>query len=329
MPNFVLMMQSLLLAAIVGGVVLLVIARSGANPAPWRLAAGWIGGLGAGIYAGCGLLGDWPRWPPLEDRDRLLVILLPLALAVEFAAMLMQNRRWPAWLLRISLAAAVAPILLHNSAYLADLSGPGSAEWNRVEAVLVLGSSAVMLAGVWGLLAKLHARTSDRALSPVVILVALACGITVMLCGYYRGGLLALPIAGAIAGVSLASYALPKQPAENPCPGIGLIGIFTVIFIGRFYGSLPTSLAICLLLVPLLAWTGELPRIRNLPPAARAAIRIAAVLAALALIVTCAQIRFNAAFSHRVAAARLKFQISNPSHLLSVFDSALALASPN
>ena len=78
-----------------------------------------------------------------------------------------------------------------------------------------------------------------------------------------------------------------------------------------------------------LAWTAEIPRIRKLPPAARAAIRIAAVLAALALIVTCAQIRFNAAFSHRVAAARLKFQISNPPLLPSVFDSTPAIASPN
>ena len=326
MPDFVLMGQSLLLAAIVAGLVLLVIARPGVDHPRWQLAVGWVGGLGAGIYAGCGLLGEWPRWPPLEDRDRFLVILLPLALAVEGAAMLLPTRRWLAWLLRICLATAAAPILLHNSVYLKDLSGPGSAEWNRAEAVLVLLFSAVMLAGVWGLLAKLHARTSDRALSPVVILVALACGITVMLCGYYRGGLLALQIAGAIAGVTLASCALPKQPAENPCLGIGLIGIFTVVFIGRFYGSLPTSLAICLLLVPLLAWTGELPRIRNLPPAARAAIRIAAVLAALALIVTCAQIRFNAAFSHRVAAARLKFQISNPPLLPSVFDSTPAIA---
>ena len=97
MPDYGLLVQGFLLAAIVGGLTLLAIARP-ANPPPWRIAAGWVGGLGAGIYCGCARLGDWPRWPPLEDRDRLLVILLPLALAVEFAAMLMQNRRWPAWL---------------------------------------------------------------------------------------------------------------------------------------------------------------------------------------------------------------------------------------
>ncbi|MGI8979425.1 MAG: hypothetical protein ACR2FY_09380 [Pirellulaceae bacterium] len=294
MPDYVLFVQGLLLAAIVAGLVLFAIARPG-NPPLWRIVAGWIAGLGAGIYCGCGLLGEWPRWPPLEDRDRFLVILLPLALAVEGGAMLVRERRWIVWALRITLAAAAAPVLLYNSVYLTDLSGPGSAEWNRGEAALVLGLSAAMLAGVWGLLARLQTSTSDRALSPVLGFTALAGGATVMLCGYYRGGLLALPIVGAIAGVTLASYAFPKQPTENPCLGIGLIGIFTITFIGRFYGSLPTSLAICLLLAPLLAWTAELPRIRKLPSVARAAIRIAAVVAALIAIVTFAQIRFNAA----------------------------------
>lgn len=295
MPDFVLMAESLLVAAIVAGLALLVIARP-ASPSPWRVATGWVAGLGAGIYGGCGWLGELPRWPPLEDRDRFLVILLPLALAVEGAAMLIKPR-WPIWIARIAVAAAAAPILLYNSSYIADLDGdgPGSAEWNRAETALVLSLSAVMLAGVWGLLGRLKARDSDRALSPVLVFTALASGVTVMLCGYFRGGRLALPIAGAIAGVTLASYAFPKQQVENPCLGIGIIGIFTIRFIGRFYGSLPTSLAIGLLLAPLLAWTAELPWFRKLPPAARATIGIAAVLAALALIVTYAQLRFNAA----------------------------------
>ncbi len=295
MPDFLQMAQSPVLAASVAGLVLLAIARPGGGPSVWRVAAGWVGGLGAGVYVGCGLLDQWPRWPPLEDRDRFLVVLLPLALAVEAVAMLLPERRRMAWLLRIVLASVAAPILLFNSVYVADLGGPGSAEWNRGETVLVLGLSVLMLAGVWGLLARLKVRTSDRALSPVLVLSALACGATVMPSGYYLGGLLALPIAGAIAGASLASYAFPKQPVENPCLGVGLIGIFTICFIGRFYASLPTSLAICLLLAPLLAWTAELPCFRKLPAAARTAIRIGTVLAALLVIVTYAQVSFNSA----------------------------------
>ena len=120
-----------------------------------------------------------------------------------------------------------------------------------------------------------------------------------MLCGYFRGGQFALPIAGVIAGVTLASYALPQQPTGNPCLGVSMIGIFTVTFVGRFYGSLPTSPAVGLLFAPLLFWIAEIPGLRKLPPAARAAIGVVAVLAALVLIVAWAQIRFNAALHAR------------------------------
>jgi hypothetical protein len=296
MPDYVRMAECLLLAAMVAGLALRAIVRP-ANPPPWRVATGWIASLGGGIYCGCGLLGEWPRWPPLEDRDRFLVILLPLALVVEFAAMLLRDRRRVAWGLRFCIAAAAAPILLYNSIYLSDLSGPGSAEWSLAEAAIVLSLSAVVLAGIWGLLAVLQSRASDRGLPPALVLVALASGATVMLCGYFRGGQFALPIAGAIAGVTLASFALPKQPAGNPCLGVSMIGIFTVTFIGRFYGSLPTSAAIGLWFAPLLLWIAEIPALRKLPPAARAAIGITAVLAALVLIVAWAQIRFNAALT--------------------------------
>jgi hypothetical protein len=298
MPDYVLLVQGFLLAAVVAGLALLIIARP-ANPVPWRMAAGWVTGLGAGIYCGCARLREGPHWPPLEDRDRFLVILLPLALAVEFAAMLLPTPRWIAWMLRIAVATAAAPILLYNSSYLADLSGPGSAEWNRAGTALVLGFSGVILAAIWGLLAVLQARTSDRVLAPVLVFTALASGATVVLCGYFRGGQFALPIAGAIAGVTLASYALPKQPTGDPCLGVSMIGIFTVTFIGRFYGSLPTSSAIGLLFAPLLFWIAEIPALRKLPSAARAAIGVVGVLAALVLIVAWAQIRFNAALHAR------------------------------
>ena len=297
MPDLLLMAMGLALGAILAGGVLFVIVRPGSSSVSWRLAAGWAGGLGVGIYASCYLLGEWPRWPPTEDRHRFLVILLPLALAVEAAAMLLPARRWPVWFLRISLAAATPPVLLYNTSYLADLDGPdlpGIPIWNRAEAVLILGLSAMMLTGLHSLLVRLRARTSDRALALILTLVILGSGVTVMLCGYYRGGLLALPMAGAITGVTLASCAILQQPVENASLGVGILGIFTLCFIGRFFGSLPTGLALGLPLVPLLAWTAELPRIRKLPPAARAAIRMAAVLAALVAIVTWAQIRFNA-----------------------------------
>ena len=45
---------------------------------------------------------------------------------------------------------------------------------------------------------------------------------------------------------------------------MSVIGIFSVVLLGRFFGTLSTGLAACLLLAPLLAWTVELPRLRTL-----------------------------------------------------------------
>lgn len=295
MPDVILMARSLNVAAVVAALALLAIALP-AKPLPWRVAAGWIASLAVGIFAGCYLAGEWPNFPPTEDRHRFLLILLPLVLAVEAAAMLLPGRRWIVWSLRLAVAALATPILLYRSSYLTDLDGdgPGTAQWNFGEAALVLILSAVMLAGVWMLLAKLQARTSPRALSPVLVLTLLACGLANMLCGYYRGGLFSLPLAGALTGAAIAAYALPKQSAENPILGIGILSIFTIRFIGRFYGSLPTELSLGLLFAPLLAWTGELPWFRKLSATTRAGIGTAAVVAALATIVGFAMARFMA-----------------------------------
>src|SRR6476469_8630525 len=103
MPDFVLMAESFLLSAIVASFVLATIALP-TKARSWQLAA--LPGLAGGIYAGCILIGEWPRWPPTEDRHRFLVILLPLALAVEAAALLFPGRRVIVWGLRIALSAA-------------------------------------------------------------------------------------------------------------------------------------------------------------------------------------------------------------------------------
>ena len=163
-------------------------------------------------------------------------------------------RRWP------------RPVLLHHTVYLADLSGPGSAEWTTAEAAGILLGLAIGLVAVWGLLAGLQSRSPGLALSPVLMLVALACSVTVMLSGYYYGGLLGLPVASALAGAALASRATSTRSLADANLGISLVGIFTVLVIGRFFGSLPTSTAICLGCGPLLAWIVETPPLRRLGP---------------------------------------------------------------
>jgi hypothetical protein len=303
MPDFVLFAKALLVSAVTAGLTLLLVAWPERNARPWRLRAGWIAGLAAGIYAGCGVLDQWPRWPAPEDRDRFLVILLPLTLAVEAASAWLPSR-WPARLLRWGVAAAAAPILLYNTTYLADLAGPNSAEWSPDQAALILAALGAALAGEWELLALFQSRTSERAASPVLVFVLLASGITVMLSSYYRGGLLGFPLAGAISGATLASYARMPHAAASQSHGgnnlgVGLVGTFTLLVIGRFFGALPTGTMICLFAAPLVAWVSEVPPVRKWSPRARALTRLVAVAVPLILIVTWAQMRFIAAFSAR------------------------------
>ena len=110
-----------------------------------------------------------------------------------------------------------------------------------------------------------------------------------MLSGYLTGGQRALPLAGTLAGATLASLAAPAPPDSSRYLGVGMIGLFSVLVVGRFFGSLPTDAAVWLLLAPLLAWVPECPGVRRLPPGVRAAARAALVAVPLVLVVMHAQ----------------------------------------
>ncbi len=285
MPDFTLWGNAVLVSAVAAALLLLLAAWPWRTPSPWRLRLGWVLSLGAGFYAGCAILKQWPRWPAPEDRDRFLIILMPLTLAVEIVAALVNRPRWLPWLLRLSVAGAAAPILLYHSIYVTDLSGPDTAVWSPARAVMIFVALAAALAAVWGLLALLPTSSSERSAAPVLVLVLLAAGVAVMKSGYLVGGLLALPLAGALAGATLTSFIVPAPMPPNTSRylGVGVIGLFTLLVMGHYFGSLPTWAAVCLLLVPLLAWLPEL--LGRLWPSVREAVRLSLVALPLLFIV--------------------------------------------
>ncbi len=83
MPNARELAEAIGLAAAVAGVILLVGGRLLGRGNPRRASVAWALGVGAGFFCGSWLLGLRPHWPFLEDKDRFLGILLPLAVAVE------------------------------------------------------------------------------------------------------------------------------------------------------------------------------------------------------------------------------------------------------
>ncbi len=296
MLDVVLLAKAVVVGALAAAVVMR-LATWGA-PRPWCRNACWTWAVAAGILAASGATDQWPHWPAREDRARFLTLLVPLALVVETLAAARPSSR-ATWIMRLGLAATVAPIVLHNSVYLADLNGPDSAEWSSSEAALILCGLAAILASIWAIMSRLLSRTSTSALLWVLVLDALATAVTVMLSGYFRAGLLALGLAGATAGATLASYAAQPRLPTTGSLGMSVIGIFAVVLMGRFFGALSTGLAACLLIAPLLAWTAELPGLCKLPPRGRGAAQLAFVVIPLVVVVMIAHHKFTAASTAR------------------------------
>lgn len=296
MPDQFVLGRAVVVAALCTLAVVAVVAGTRSTAAIWRAAVAWPLGLAAGIYSACALLDQWPRWSPLEDRDRLLAILLPLTLVAETAAAWPTRRRWLPWLVRAAVASVAAPILLFRTTYLADLAGPGSAEWSTPQAVLILLGLAVLLLAVWTLMAELQSRVAVRIATPVLGISCLAAAATVMLSGYFQGGLVGLPLAGALGGATLAAFVVPRQPNGDACLAVGTIGLFSLIVLGRFFGSLPEWMAFSFMLIPLLAWVAAIPVTKRMAISVRVSIAVVLVAMALFCLVTVARQRFMRAF---------------------------------
>jgi hypothetical protein len=151
---------------------------------PW-IEAGWVLGTAAGFYLGCRLLGTWPHWPPREDLDRLLAIIIPAVLVVELLAAWPKVPGWLAWALRLAIVGCGARVLLHGSSYLA---GAPAQAWSPAQTAMILGSMAGAQAAAWILLVQLAHRAPGIS---TVVGLAMAVGgsaLTIMLSGYATGG---------------------------------------------------------------------------------------------------------------------------------------------
>ena len=295
MPDPIIILSAMAAAAAVAGVVLLLFgwpwgASGRRSQGPSHIAsAGAVVGVGLGFAAGCWLLGTRTHWPPREDQDRFLLILLPAIIGVEVVAVFAGRAPKFMWPLRLIIAAFAGRILLHNTSFITDLAGPGSREWTPAQSVAILGAMATALVGVWILLLVLANRTPARpALAPesgdmpkggrsVVMAVAIACGgaaITIMLSGYASGGQIGLPLAAALAGATLASLVLSKPSNLNGVLGVGVVGLFGLLVMGRLFGQLTTANAALLVFAPLLSWLPEAPLGRRLGTRLRAATRV-------------------------------------------------------
>jgi len=264
---------------------------------PVWIEAGWVVGLGAGFYLGCWVLGIRPHWPPREDMDRLLVIVVPAALAMELLAAVARPPRWLTWSSRLAVAGALAPVLLHGSIYLSDAAGPGTREWPFPRAVLVLLSLAAAQATLWAALVHLARRSPGVSLTVSLAMAIGGSALAIMLSAYATGGQAGVPMAAALLGASAAAMALPSATRGHLAAptGVAIVELASLLIIGRFFGELRTDHALVLFVAPSLAWLPELPRLRRMPPWARGLTRVVLVSAVVSVVVADAARRFVAA----------------------------------
>ncbi len=294
MPEPVVMLTAVGMTIVASAILLWVCGQ------PWRAAqkswvdTGWVLAIGIGFLLGCWVLGNRPRWPPREDQDRLLGLVFPAIMLVELLAVWPIVPRWLVGALRLAVVAGAAPVLLFGTSYLTDVAGPGTREWSVRQAWLILGGLAVAVGVVWALLSLL-ARQAPGLSHVVCLAVASAgAGLTVMLSGYATGGQDGLPLAAALLGASTAALVLPRSVRAADHLGVAVVGLFSLLAIGRFFGELTSTHAILLFVAPLLGWLPELPPLRRITPWARGLARVILVAVLVSAVVGDAVRRFVA-----------------------------------
>ncbi len=282
MPDPIVMAQAMGAALVVAALLL---------AARWP-DSGWVVGLGAGYYLGCWMLEIRPRWPVREDLDRLLLLVVPAVLVVELLGAIPRLPRWLIWALRVGIAGLGARVLLHGSMYLSGPAGAGSSAWTTAQAWLILGSIAAAEVAAWVLLIALARRSPGASLGIALALVIGGASMAIMLSAYLAGGQAGLPLSAAIMGASLVALMMPDAARSVAPIGIAVVGLSSLLVIGRFFGELRTDHAVLLFAAPLMAWIAELPWLRRLPSWGRGLLRVALVALVVSGVVADAARRF-------------------------------------
>jgi len=205
-----------------------------------------------------------------------------------------------AWALRISLSLATPRFLLHGSVYLSE-----SDEWTSRQANVTILVGGLMLALVWILLFWLSKRRGGISISLAICLAIQCSGVVVMLGGYIKGGAAAIPMVAVVLGASLAPRVFTKYAATRieirkqdqfvpeVIVGVGVVSLFGLLFVGRFFGEVSTGSAITMLLAPLLCWTTELPLLRSRKAWIVGSLRLAIVAVPLLFVLIAAKREFD------------------------------------
>lgn len=272
----------------------------------------------------CGLLSgyrvldfEWP-WPPGNALSRFLTLLLPSALLIELLAAglnaipkqnsQLSGLRWARHAgsgLRLMLFASAGRVLWHGSVYLQPLSGSFAENGGRWSPLLILSFGVLAIYGAWTSLRQLASRGIASSLEPGSLVASLSMsilttGLATMLAGYIKGGAASLPLGGSLAGAALILlWVVPRRSTDaanyngvntaiqmsTSLIGIGVMALFSLLWIGRFFGQLSTLDVALLFLAPQCCWVSEFARIPACSVRRRCVIRLLAVSVPLSVVI--------------------------------------------
>jgi hypothetical protein len=248
-------------------------------------------GLVLGLWPGYRILGFASRWPPVNALDRFLMIVLPAAMIVEFIGtvrvpdnqhnFLFRFSSFSAATVRFAFIVSVGRVLWHDSVYLSSVES-NTNDWPPFIAFGVLLSGAALLYVALRSSMILAFRGVSASLTAGLVMSLLATGMVTMLAGYIKGGAAAMPLAGGICGAALALRMAGKKTGPATSHGQFLIGIsvtalFSLLWIGRFFGQLTTFDVLMIFLSPHCCWLSEFWPFRDYSNNYRMVIRMAAV----------------------------------------------------
>ena len=247
-------------------------------------------GLAAGLFAGFYWLQFSWTISPANALGRFLTYVLPASLFIEFVATTATGKNE---VLRVSQSARettedirhdhhfgagfyftaarfilfvlVGRILLHGSVYLNSPGGSSADTWSNGQQFTILSGAAVALLLAWYALTELSRRAAAVHVLMSLSMALFVAGGTTMMAGYIQGGAAALPLAGSLFGITCVAplLARPGSPICNGAIGVGLMSLFSLVWIGRFFGQLPSEYAVAIFFAPLLCWMSELPVCRK------------------------------------------------------------------
>lgn len=274
MPEPELILKIALAAGVLTAFFVLTLSWPWRAPNERRRALGGTLGIAAGFWLGAWLFEIRPSWPATQDKDRLLLFIVPLVAVLEM--LLALTTRKIVWLPRVLLACVVPPIVLYGSVYV-DFSGSGP--WSPQVGALVFAGMAAAIVFVWASLAALAERSPGGSLLLALGVAIAAAGPTIMMSGYLSGGELAIALAAAVIAAAVASW-LSQTPVRSAFGlGIAIVLFASLLIAARFFGSLTDLHAALLFLAPLTCWLVE-----AIPgkPWLRGVLRVAVVAAVVA-----------------------------------------------